>query len=73
MIREVKEPQATQSLPSPRKSDWKHKIFYTWDTDDNGTELGSIAVAFDGAGRTVWRFDDVRGSDIDIQKARRWH
>jgi beta-lactamase superfamily II metal-dependent hydrolase len=72
ILREVKEPQATQPLPQPRKDDWEHQIFYTWDTDDTQAELGSIAVAFDGARRTVWRFDDPRGSDIDIQQARRW-
>ena len=72
IIREVKEPRATQAQPSPRRDDWDHRVFYTWDVDDTGTDLGSIAVVFKGASRTVWRFNDSRGDTIQLDNARRW-
>ncbi len=71
IIREVKEPIATQASPEERSDDWEHGVFYTHDRDADGAHLGTIAVVFDGGGRSLWRFGDDRGDPVDLALARR--
>ncbi len=71
IIREVKEPIATEAAPAQRKHDWEHGVFYTHDRDGDGAHLGTIAVVFRGGGRSLWRFGDDRGDPVDLARARR--
>lgn len=71
IIREVKEPIATQASPEERRADWEHGVFYTHDVDGDGTPLGTIAIVFRGDTRRLWRFGDDRRTAIDIGSARR--
>ncbi|HEX7097817.1 MAG TPA: hypothetical protein VF377_01145 [Acidimicrobiia bacterium] len=71
VIREVKEPIATQHAGSRTRDDWENKIYYTHDRDSGGTKLGSIGVVFRGDSRKIWRFGDDRLQPIDLADARR--
>jgi beta-lactamase superfamily II metal-dependent hydrolase len=71
VIREVKEPIATQLNQPEREDDWKHQVYYTHDLDEAGTTLGSIAIVFRGERRDLWRLGDKRLEPIDFDQARR--
>ena len=64
---------STTSGQAPR-SDAELSILYTADRDDANPAkpLGSIAVILRGGERTVWRFGDTPGKDVNLAGARRW-
>jgi hypothetical protein len=64
--------QATAGSGSARKKDWDLGIFYTSDSETDGTALGSVAVVMGGGRAVLWRFGDGTRDTIDFAGARRW-
>ena len=70
LIREAIDPTTRSGAAHP--PDWELGIFYTSDSTDAGTRLGSFAVVIGPGGRTVWRMLDSTTGAIDLGNALRW-
>lgn len=71
LIREALEP--TTSSGAAHKADHELGIFYTSDTDDAGTSLGSIGIVVPLNGpKRMWRFGDSPDHRMDLSAGRRW-
>ena len=70
IIREAVEPTVTSG--KIHSADEDLGIFYTSDTDDANTPLGSFAIALGKGNWTMWRLGDSPTDPIDLSRARRW-
>ncbi len=70
LIREAMDPTTTSG--AEHRKDWELGMFYTSDTDDAGTALGSIALVMSKGKWTMWRFGDEPGDPIDLGSGRQW-
>jgi hypothetical protein len=69
LIREALDPVAKSgNLHQP---DWELGIFYTSDQDNNGIDLGSIALVMTSSDVVKWRFGDSKASRLRFDNARR--
>jgi hypothetical protein len=69
IIREALNPVADSG--GEHKKDWELGIFYTSDQDDNGQDLGSMALVLSARDITLWRFGDDRAGRIKFGDGRR--
>jgi Metallo-beta-lactamase superfamily len=71
LLREAQDPVAGSGAARVR-SDADLGIFYTSDTEDGGTRLGSMAVVMGRGVATLWRFGDDTDEDVRLNQGRRF-
>ena len=70
-VREALDP--VSSTGRQHKDDWELGIHYTGARDEDGKQLGTIALVIPPTGKiTMWRFGDKASDDVDLAGARRY-